>query len=169
MESVPSSTMLAILFKATILLTVLLYSDATTMNPTTSKFLTTLRMTSLPDTTPENTPTDPQTVISTTSTDYQTMQTSRPTTSITETPTSTVAETVASTATTTMRPPPPSVHRIPTRLEEKLESLSCDIPPLPSESRLWRGNETHELMLPITVSKLPHPLNILYRSAGASQ
>jgi hypothetical protein len=37
-----------------------------------------------------------------------------------------------------------------------LESLSCDIPPLPTESRLWRGNETHELMLPITVSRLQH-------------
>ncbi|XP_067010904.2 delta and Notch-like epidermal growth factor-related receptor [Anabrus simplex] len=45
----------------------------------------------------------------------------------------------------------PLQHRIPTSLMEKLESLSCDIPPLPSESRLWRGNETHELMLPIIV------------------
>ncbi|XP_049771165.1 delta and Notch-like epidermal growth factor-related receptor, partial [Schistocerca cancellata] len=49
-------------------------------------------------------------------------------------------------------PPPRPPHRIPSRLEEKLESLSCDIPPLPSESRLWRGNETHELLLPIIVT-----------------
>jgi hypothetical protein len=63
------------------------------------------------------------------------------------------------TTTTTHQPQPPA-HRIPSRLEEKLEFLSCDIPPLPTESRLWRGNETHELMLPITVSKpkLNYPL-----------
>ncbi|KAK9758675.1 EGF-like domain [Popillia japonica] len=43
------------------------------------------------------------------------------------------------------------LHRIPTQLEEKLAALSCDLPLLPSESRLWNGNETHELLLPITV------------------
>lgn len=42
--------------------------------------------------------------------------------------------------------------RTPTRLDERLQALDCDIPLLPAESRLWRGNETHELMLPITVS-----------------
>lgn len=46
----------------------------------------------------------------------------------------------------------PARHRIPTKLEEKLEALSCDVPPLPSESTLWNGNETRELSLPITVS-----------------
>ncbi|KAK9758674.1 EGF-like domain [Popillia japonica] len=43
------------------------------------------------------------------------------------------------------------LHRIPTQLEEKLAALSCDLPLLPSESRLWNGNETHELLLPITI------------------
>ncbi|GJQ66984.1 hypothetical protein Trydic_g21917 [Trypoxylus dichotomus] len=42
-------------------------------------------------------------------------------------------------------------HRMPTQLEEKVESLSCNLPLLPTESRLWNGNETHELLLPITV------------------
>lgn len=37
-------------------------------------------------------------------------------------------------------------------LEEKLQLLSCDLPLLPSESRLWKGNETHELLLPVKVS-----------------
>lgn len=46
----------------------------------------------------------------------------------------------------------PARHGIPTKLEEKLEALSCDVPPLPSESTLWNGNETRELSLPITVS-----------------
>lgn len=40
----------------------------------------------------------------------------------------------------------------PNRLDERLQALDCDIPLLPAESRLWRGNETHELNLPITVS-----------------
>lgn len=44
--------------------------------------------------------------------------------------------------------------RTPSRLDERLEALDCDIPLLPAESRLWRGNETHELMLPITVSSI---------------
>lgn len=48
----------------------------------------------------------------------------------------------------------PVRHRIPTKLEEKLEALSCDVPPLPSESTLWNGNETRELSLPITVSNI---------------
>lgn len=61
-----------------------------------------------------------------------------------------MTSTTPSVATTTTRPP--TAHRIPTRLEEKLESLSCEIPQLPTESRLWRGNQTHELLLPITVS-----------------
>jgi hypothetical protein len=43
--------------------------------------------------------------------------------------------------------------RTPSRLDERLEALDCDIPLLPAESRLWRGNETHELTLPITVRK----------------
>ncbi|KAF2904396.1 hypothetical protein ILUMI_01786, partial [Ignelater luminosus] len=59
--------------------------------------------------------------------------------------------TTSTTATTTeSRPDYLMPHRIPSQLEEKLQSLSCDLPLLPSESRLWKGNETHELLLPIT-------------------
>lgn len=44
------------------------------------------------------------------------------------------------------------LHHIPgTLLEERLELLGCDLPLLPTESRLWNGNETHELLLPTTV------------------
>ncbi|XP_017768440.1 PREDICTED: uncharacterized protein LOC108556738 [Nicrophorus vespilloides] len=43
-------------------------------------------------------------------------------------------------------------RHIPTLLEEKLDLLGCDLPLLPPQSRVWKGNETHELLLPITVS-----------------
>lgn len=38
------------------------------------------------------------------------------------------------------------------RFQERLGAIDCDLPVLPNESRLWRGNETHELNLPVTVS-----------------
>ncbi|XP_028156074.1 delta and Notch-like epidermal growth factor-related receptor isoform X2 [Ostrinia furnacalis] len=38
----------------------------------------------------------------------------------------------------------------PARLQERLGAVDCDLPVLPRESRLWRGNETHELNLPVT-------------------
>lgn len=44
-----------------------------------------------------------------------------------------------------------AVHS-PVRLQERLAAIDCDLPVLPRESRLWRGNETHELNLPVTVS-----------------
>ncbi|XP_055919378.1 serine-rich adhesin for platelets [Eupeodes corollae] len=44
---------------------------------------------------------------------------------------------------------PISRPRILSRLQEKINSLECDIQTLPSESHIWRGNETHELMLPV--------------------
>ncbi|XP_048489260.1 delta and Notch-like epidermal growth factor-related receptor isoform X2 [Plutella xylostella] len=31
--------------------------------------------------------------------------------------------------------------------------VDCDLPVLPRDSRLWRGNETHELRLPVTVAE----------------
>nr|XP_026493720.1 delta and Notch-like epidermal growth factor-related receptor [Vanessa tameamea] len=40
-----------------------------------------------------------------------------------------------------------------TRLQDRLGALDCDLPVLPRESRLWRGNETHELNLPVTMSE----------------
>lgn len=43
------------------------------------------------------------------------------------------------------------LHRIPTAVEEKLEALSCDVPPLPSQSVLWNGNQTRDLKLPVMV------------------
>lgn len=44
--------------------------------------------------------------------------------------------------------------RILSRLQEKINSLECEIPTVPQDSHLWRGNETHELLLPIVVSAL---------------
>lgn len=44
------------------------------------------------------------------------------------------------------------LHRIPTAVEEKLEALSCDVPPLPSQSVLWNGNQTRDLKLPVMVN-----------------
>lgn len=38
------------------------------------------------------------------------------------------------------------------RPQERPGRIGCDLPLLPRESRLWRGNETHELHLPLTVS-----------------
>lgn len=40
----------------------------------------------------------------------------------------------------------------PPRFQDHLGAIDCDLPVLPRESRLWRGNETHELNLPLTVS-----------------
>lgn len=49
--------------------------------------------------------------------------------------------------------------RIVSRLEEKLNQLDCDIQNLSADSTVWRGNETHELNLPSTVSTfLPYLL-----------
>lgn len=51
-------------------------------------------------------------------------------------------------------------HNI-SRLQEKINSLDCDIQIMTPELTIWRGNETHELTLPVTVSKhgmwLTHP------------
>jgi hypothetical protein len=47
---------------------------------------------------------------------------------------------------------PTSHPRVLSRLEEKLNLLDCDIQNLSADSTIWRGNETHELNLPITVS-----------------
>ncbi|XP_023166221.2 uncharacterized protein LOC111596297 [Drosophila hydei] len=43
---------------------------------------------------------------------------------------------------------PIAVPRILSRLQEKINSLDCDIQNVPQDSHLWRGNETHELLLP---------------------
>ncbi|XP_026319660.1 delta and Notch-like epidermal growth factor-related receptor isoform X2 [Hyposmocoma kahamanoa] len=40
--------------------------------------------------------------------------------------------------------------RSPARFQERLGAIDCDLPMLPTKSRLWRGNETHELNLPVT-------------------
>lgn len=41
----------------------------------------------------------------------------------------------------------------PVQLQERLRALDCDLAVLPRESRLWRGNETHELNLPVTMAE----------------
>lgn len=48
--------------------------------------------------------------------------------------------------------------RIVTRLEDKLNALDCDVQNLSADSTIWRGNETHQIFLPSTVSKLSHSL-----------
>ncbi|XP_069359989.1 delta and Notch-like epidermal growth factor-related receptor isoform X1 [Maniola hyperantus] len=40
-----------------------------------------------------------------------------------------------------------------TRLQDRLGAIDCELPVLPRESRLWRGNETHELNLPVKMSE----------------
>ncbi|KAJ8736374.1 hypothetical protein PYW08_007030 [Mythimna loreyi] len=44
----------------------------------------------------------------------------------------------------------PAGAHSPARLQERLAAVDCELPVLPRESRLWRGNETHELNLPVT-------------------
>ncbi|XP_037960522.1 mucin-5AC [Teleopsis dalmanni] len=43
--------------------------------------------------------------------------------------------------------------RVLSRLQEKINSLECEIQNVPQDSHLWRGNETHELLLPIVSSE----------------
>ncbi|XP_023031742.1 uncharacterized protein LOC6642814 isoform X1 [Drosophila willistoni] len=43
--------------------------------------------------------------------------------------------------------------RILSRLQEKINSLECEIQTVPQDSHLWRGNETHELLLPIVTTE----------------
>lgn len=147
-----------------------IFSGAETINSTPSKLVTTLKGTLTPVTTPANPPANPQIFSSNANTDFQTPYTTQSSVSASTTEpymsTVTAAETTATT--TTKHQPQPSAHRIPSRLEEKLESLSCDIPSLPTESRLWRGNETHELMLPITVSKPNQDYLYLFMAAGVN-
>lgn len=48
--------------------------------------------------------------------------------------------------------PATSHPRVLSRLQEKLNMLDCDLQNLSADMAVWRGNETHELNLPITVS-----------------
>jgi len=45
---------------------------------------------------------------------------------------------------------PPPGH-LPTLLEERLDTLGCDISSLPPNAKIWRANQTEELLLPIQV------------------
>lgn len=69
-------------------------------------------------------------------------------------PTKSPTTTTSTPNTSTSRSDYITPHRVQTQLEEKLQTLSCDLPALPNESRLWKGNETHELLLPAMVSLL---------------
>lgn len=64
--------------------------------------------------------------------------------------------TLKSSKTPKLSNPNSTSHSI-TQLQDRLGAIDCDLPVLPRESRLWRGNETHELNLPVTVS---YKLNI---------
>ncbi|KAH8413164.1 hypothetical protein KR009_008567 [Drosophila setifemur] len=80
-------------------------------------------------------------------------------------PTSTTMATPLLLATARTRPQRPAANptktpskpiarpRILTRLQEKINSLECEIPSVPQDSHLWRGNETHELLLPIVTTE----------------
>lgn len=50
---------------------------------------------------------------------------------------------------------PTSHPIIPSRLEDKLNSIICVMPNLSTSSTVWRGNETHEINLPTKVSLMP--------------
>ena len=68
-----------------------------------------------------------------------------------EPPATTFKPTITSTASSIVMPT--SHLRVLSRLEEKINSLDCDIQNLSIlDTNVWRGNETHELNLPITVS-----------------
>lgn len=55
--------------------------------------------------------------------------------------------------TTTIRSQQVAPHlRTLSRLQEKINALECDMQAIGVESTVWRGNETHELNLPTTVS-----------------
>lgn len=47
---------------------------------------------------------------------------------------------------------PTANSRMLSRLEEKMISLDCELQSLSPDASVWRGNETHELNLPVTVS-----------------
>lgn len=65
----------------------------------------------------------------------------------------TTSEPMATTVTSTTPQRLYTTHpRVISRLEEKLNQLDCDIQNLSADSQVWRGNETHELNLPIKVS-----------------
>lgn len=49
---------------------------------------------------------------------------------------------------------PTANSRMLSRLEEKMIALDCELQSLSADSSVWRGNETHELNLPITVSEI---------------
>ena len=66
-------------------------------------------------------------------------------------PSTTIKTTITSTTSSIVMPT--SHLRVLSRLEEKINSLDCDIQNLSIlDTNVWRGNETHELNLPITVS-----------------
>lgn len=91
-----------------------------------------------------NPPSSTQMPFSTSSSDSQFGTSTTTTTTIVSTTTATaVVPTMASKSKPISRP------RILSRLQEKINSLECDIQTLPSDSHIWRGNETHELMLPV--------------------
>lgn len=37
-------------------------------------------------------------------------------------------------------------------VEERFKALGCDMPMMPVDTKLWRSNQTHELLLPTKVS-----------------
>lgn len=44
------------------------------------------------------------------------------------------------------------VVRVESPIQEKIESLNCDISAMSDDAKLWKGNETHEMLLPEEVS-----------------
>ncbi|XP_039494309.1 protein HEG isoform X3 [Drosophila santomea] len=102
---------------------------------------------------------------STTSTSTGTSSSSSPTsTTITSSTTTTMATLLASVRTrpaaanpTKTASKPIARPRILSRLQEKINSLECEISNVPQDSHLWRGNETHELLLPIVTTEHCQP------------
>ncbi|XP_037958807.1 serine-rich adhesin for platelets-like [Teleopsis dalmanni] len=60
----------------------------------------------------------------------------------------------------------PIAHpRLLNRLQEKINSLECEIQNVTQDSHLWRGNETHELLLPFAS---PESCEIEHKCSGVS-
>lgn len=98
----------------------------------------------------------PTTLITTTTAESVTDITKRPTPFVSVTPLATTTsslglQTIAAAVQTKAFPSRP---RVVSRLQDKINSLECDMQNELIESNVWRGNETHELCLPNTVSLL---------------
>lgn len=135
-----------------------------TMKLPTSTTMSSVRTTSVPPTefitvVKANAPT---TLITTTTAKSVTDTTKRPTPFVSVTPSATTSGSLGLQTAAVQTKAFPSRPRVVSRLQDKINSLECDMQNELIESNVWRGNETHELCLPNTVSLLII-LSLMYR------